>query len=861
MLFRLLGIGLGTTLLAAAQNPYEFQREIQHRRDFQRELESYASRPNAPLRNGGGVDDAAVKQWVAAKESARQAGREEAARRERAAALREEERLQARRELEARAQREKQWRGNVGTIRERLQGEGFAFFEAQIIAEHLVQKPDGSYVGSELASRHAQAAREAMYEFTQKGNSLSADRLMELHWLMFRGCPPRERSDVRFAPYAALRCLQKRHERFPQARTEASIASIATELVQHPHFNLSELAERRVMVRQWIASVPLDSVTAARDGLNFANGTTRWQLPPDPELAAPFLEAGWNFEWEEIRRFFGPPDYSGKGSEPYYQRARTCALNLARIHEARGDLALAGVWYARSIYQRYQRFPAPEEQAPAALFFERHPETLRQLPKNARDELMSAAEAVNSEAILRELLVFAQAYPANRALIELRLAEVTATPDYAVSAAPLLVGPHWGALAFPKSSARLFDYLRRMAAPATPEARAAWHRLRALIPLYLGGPLEGRLRFVPPASESGALETDYARAVILTTAPDATPAQLAEGKALLRDLTQRPPALLWGGKLAAPQPQTYLALATLFSQPDAAGRAEALTMWAESDDPWASYYRGLVLCKRFGDPAEWALGVPALRQAAARNIRPAQSALGVMTVYGRFGVQRDPELGFKYLAQAGDDRSSEANFALAECHANGWGTPRRPDIAAADWATVQGSFRPAGLRESGRLYLSGNGLKKDEAKGRSYLLQAAQADDAIAQLLYGTLLLETARTPGERTVAVDWWRKSAAAGYFQAGATLYVAQAAGTHLPKDLAAATRDFERFLETQSPRRQAEGALVLLGRHPNVESAGVEQREPALKWLRRAAAKDAEAKRFLAALEQEYAAGANP
>lgn len=156
-------------------------------------------------------------------------------------------------------------------------------------------------------------------------------------------------------------------------------------------------------------------------------------------------------------------------------------------------------------------------------------------------------------------------------------------------------------------------------------------------------------------------------------------------------------------------------------------------------------------------------GVPdiaALTRAAENGDDHAQMVLGGLLATGD-GVAKNDVAALEWFKKAADSGNGQGLAVLGELTALGWGGLKRDEVAAArltEKAALEGLvFAQA---EWGSMLMEGKGVKKDPAKGLSWIAKAAQEGDGRARLKMGMMLLGQ----GERDAAAKWFEGAAAVG-------------------------------------------------------------------------------------------------
>jgi len=98
----------------------------------------------------------------------------------------------------------------------------------------------------------------------------------------------------------------------------------------------------------------------------------------------------------------------------------------------------------------------------------------------------------------------------------------------------------------------------------------------------------------------------------------------------------------------------------------------------------------------------------------------------------------------------------------------------------------------------GALYLSGRGVKQDDAEAAKWFRKAAEQGDAKAQFNFGVMYYEGRGVPQDDAEAVKWFHKAAEQGHAPAQSSLGAMYALGRGVPKDYAEACSWFDLALK---------------------------------------------------------------
>ena len=158
-----------------------------------------------------------------------------------------------------------------------------------------------------------------------------------------------------------------------------------------------------------------------------------------------------------------------------------------------------------------------------------------------------------------------------------------------------------------------------------------------------------------------------------------------------------------------------------------------------------------------GTPARGTVvDMAALGRAAENGDDHAQVVLGALLAKGEGGEGgvRDEAAALDWFRKAADAGNSQAQAVLGELYGLGWGGLKKDGPTAARWMekAALGGLVPAEA-EWGSMLMEGRGVKKDPAKGLSWIAKAAQEGDGRAGLAMASVMLGQ----GEREAAAKWF--------------------------------------------------------------------------------------------------------
>jgi TPR repeat protein/transglutaminase-like putative cysteine protease len=228
-----------------------------------------------------------------------------------------------------------------------------------------------------------------------------------------------------------------------------------------------------------------------------------------------------------------------------------------------------------------------------------------------------------------------------------------------------------------------------------------------------------------------------------------------------------------------------------------------------------------------------ALAMRYYRQAAQNGDPYAAYNLGRIYWFGEKGAAIDLEQSFRYMRDASEMMSADAQFFLARMYFEGKGTDKN-DSLAMFWA-AQGFYRndvdSAALL--GLLILS---LQTDEAPravGMNLLLRAANKGNSFAQLEYGRILLKSAQSDSDRGQIFQLIQLAANDGNDRAQALLGRMYVEGIGVKVDVAKGMEYLQRHEKKNLP-----DAFYQLGMIYRNDAAGMVDKPKAAAYFRRGA-----------------------
>lgn len=217
---------------------------------------------------------------------------------------------------------------------------------------------------------------------------------------------------------------------------------------------------------------------------------------------------------------------------------------------------------------------------------------------------------------------------------------------------------------------------------------------------------------------------------------------------------------------------------------------------ASAEDPLSA---GVLCAARFsgqGAPQDDAGAVAACTTAKAQGSTVGAYVLSVLTRTGRGGIPADAEAADALLREAAatDARAqhdlavsaraskpaearglaekcasqglTDCTFLVAQMQQAGVGGRRDPAAALATYQRLtESDFHPAGTRELARMYLTGDGVTRDVAKGIDLLKRAEVLDDGEAIYLLGVQAEKGEGVAKSEADALAHYRRAADHGY------------------------------------------------------------------------------------------------
>jgi len=143
------------------------------------------------------------------------------------------------------------------------------------------------------------------------------------------------------------------------------------------------------------------------------------------------------------------------------------------------------------------------------------------------------------------------------------------------------------------------------------------------------------------------------------------------------------------------------------------------------------------------------------------------------------------------LARAAEGGDVQAQFALGELYANGWGVTPRDATAARWWRMAAECGVALAQLRLGRLYLTGGGVPEDYAEAKQWIEKAAEQGLPAAQNTLGVMYAKGIGVLADPARAAAWYLKAAEQGDVAAQVNLGRALFLGRGVTRDRAEAVR----------------------------------------------------------------------
>ena len=189
--------------------------------------------------------------------------------------------------------------------------------------------------------------------------------------------------------------------------------------------------------------------------------------------------------------------------------------------------------------------------------------------------------------------------------------------------------------------------------------------------------------------------------------------------------------------------------------------ADEVRRAADADLPTATYLLAVLTEHGFGVTSDLAAAARLYQQAAEKGLPSAQFRLGLALIDGSL-VDRDPVAGEAWTRRAALAGNVEAAYFLGDRNAKN----RPPDFAeAATWyRRAAEAGHHAAARALASLYLTGNGVGRDEKEGTRWLRTAANSGNQASQVDLANLVLRGAGEPADTASVARWFEAAALSG-------------------------------------------------------------------------------------------------
>ena len=273
------------------------------------------------------------------------------------------------------------------------------------------------------------------------------------------------------------------------------------------------------------------------------------------------------------------------------------------------------------------------------------------------------------------------------------------------------------------------------------------------------------------------------------------------------------------GTRGRPQPAAPKEVSALPSRwPGAAGRnngcriADEVRRAADADLPTATYLLAVLTEHGFGVTSDLAAAARLYQQAAEKGLPSAQFRLGLALIDGSL-VDQDPVAGEAWTRRAALAGNVEAAYFLGDRNAKS----RPPDFAeAATWyRRAAEAGHQAAARALASLYLTGNGVAKDEKEGTRWLRTAANSGNQAAQVDLANLVLGGAGEPADTASVARWFEAAALSGDLIAAFNLGLCFTKGVGVRQDEGQAAQWLRRAAEGVAEAQYMYGRILRDGR----------------------------------------------
>lgn len=801
---------------ASAQNGYEFQRAIEHRRDFERELDSYRSRPNSTLGRGSVIPESEIRAWLEGRKAVETAWRdEETARRQREDAAKRDLVAANRARSQAIARSIATW-----------QGLGLTTYDAAGLAHGLTARPDGTFARSERYRSAAGQVEAAWRRYRAGFPAAGYDECAQSARALARGGMEGDYDLTPVALATAGRCFEELAAQFPAHRTRAlSEAAFfyARAARDAALWSFASTPERQALLASWARSA--EGAGAGREREQFAAavvaGSPSELFSPYDRQAAAWLEEAREDRWLRITPYRAGGELTALDQRAV-QQTRELDLALLGFYRQRGEDREAARAAVRSLDRR--GWPvAPADRAVVDAFFVRHPETVKTLGARELQLLQDAGESLTAPAIFRRLVLDdAKLAPAAKAVRAERAAQAAGDAGLALEAAYLYKGPVWEDYADPDALLRVARWALEAPMLDVPDQRLARARMEALGCALLQECSAANLTTARRLA-AVAPEGRYAEILLLCFGRGRTAEQEREGLARIAELERLQPNFTpWDGRLGAPTPRALRALVVLPTLKTLEEASAEIVALQGASDPWATAVAAHVLLDPRRPEEHWEVGTLCLGIALNAGIRLAAADAGALHYFGRCGYARNVAEALPHLTRGAEAGYSPAVYALGLHYYGSDGAAPNPAKAFALLSRVTGEGRADAQAKCAQLVLDGKLGAPDFAKAADHARIAAELGHGEGALLYSRLLAR-GLVPGQAAASGRVWREKARErGHVGAARDFYVEKVRGAS-PQTRKAAVEEFVAFLDGKTPAERFLAALALLDDEPGPERIG--------------------------------------
>ena len=132
-----------------------------------------------------------------------------------------------------------------------------------------------------------------------------------------------------------------------------------------------------------------------------------------------------------------------------------------------------------------------------------------------------------------------------------------------------------------------------------------------------------------------------------------------------------------------------------------------------------------------------------------------------------YGTARDPERAFRWFAIAAESKRADAINMVGRCHERGWGVPIDFAKAAEFYRMAAEKFDNWARFNLACLLMEGRGVTPDPSTAFALFAKAAEEEHVKSFFKIGLFHEHGWGRPRDRSLALHWYRRSAAAGDFR----------------------------------------------------------------------------------------------